>query len=73
MIPGHHACDAKHQLDAKLTLKVWTLVVSTRCIDETPVQTGDAKVVETCCKLAVQAATWTAEGGRTHWDGQRSV
>ena len=42
------------------------------CLDETPVQTGDAKVVETCCKLAVQAATRTAEGGRSHRDGQRS-
>ena len=27
---GHHPCDGKHQLDANLTLKVWTLVVSTR-------------------------------------------
>ena len=26
----HHPCDGKHQLDANLTLKVWTLVVSTR-------------------------------------------
>ena len=42
------------------------------CLDETPVQTGDAKMVEACCKLAVQAATRTAEGGRSHRDGQRS-
>ena len=26
----HHPCDAKRYLDANLTLKVWTLVVSTR-------------------------------------------
>ena len=30
MMHRHHPCDAKHQLDANLTLKVWTLVVSTR-------------------------------------------
>ena len=30
MMHGHHPCDGKHQLDANLTLKVWTLVVSTR-------------------------------------------
>ena len=36
------------------------------CLDKTPVLTGDAKMVEACCKLAVQAATRTAEGGRSH-------
>ena len=30
MMPGHHPCDGKHHLDANLTLKVWTLVVSRR-------------------------------------------
>ena len=30
MMHRHHPCDGKHQLDANLTLKVWTLVVSTR-------------------------------------------
>ena len=30
MIHGHHPCDGKHQLDANLTLNLWTLVVSTR-------------------------------------------
>ena len=41
-------------------------------LEKTPVQAGDAKMVEACCKLAVQAAHRTAEGGRCHRDGQRS-
>ena len=67
---GHHPCDGKHHLDANLTLKRQGLEAVR--LEKNPVQTSDAKMVETCCKLAVQAATRTAEGGRSHRDGQRS-
>ena len=60
------------QAPSRLEPDAQSLDAHASCLDETPVRTGDAKVVETCCKLAVQAATRTAEGGRTHRDGQRS-
>ena len=69
MMTGHRQCDAKHQINAYLMVKVWMYGIDGSLQSTQP---ADAKTVETWLKLAVRAATFIAEGGRTHRDHQRS-